>query len=235
MCDNSPTRRDETAKVALIDFCGTVVDFTTAVAFTRFVAAEMPTRHAHRTDRVIAWLHRLRVTGLVRHLFPALSVVKRLNAYKLKGYTHGQLTALAARYYEERIKPHLIIEVLDELERLRGKGYRLIIASGAFDIYVNHFAQEMGIGDVLATRLKFDDKGVCTGRFDGSDLMGKRKVMAINTLLGKDVNRSQWFAFSDSRDDLPMLRLAPSTTVVSHGEPQAWATRLKLRQIIYHD
>ena len=235
MCDNSPTRRDETAKVALIDFCGTVVDFPTAVAFTHFVAAEMPTRHAHRTDRVIAWLHRLRVTGLVRHLFPALSVVKRLNAYKLKGYTHGQLTALAARYYEERNKPHLIIEVLDELERLRGKGYRLVIVSGAFDIYVNYFAQEMGINDVLATRLKFNDKDVCMGCFDGPDLMGKRKLKAVDTLLGKNVNRLRWFTFSDSCEDLPLLRLAPSATVVSHGEPQAWATRLKQRQIIYHD
>ncbi len=234
MCDSSPTRLDQTTRVALIDFCGTVVDFPTAVAFTRFATAEIPTRHARRADRVITWLHRLRVTGLLRHLFPALSVVKRLNVYKLKGYTRDQLDALAARYYEERIKPHLIAEVLNELELLRTRGYRLIIVSGALDAYVNVFAREMDIHDVLCTRLEYNDEGICTGRFNGPDIMGKRKVEAVYRLLGEDVDRTQWVSFSDMREDLPLLRLAPNAVVVSRDLPQTWATRLNLRQIQYH-
>ncbi len=233
MCGNSPTKRDEIVRVALIDFCGTVVDFPTAVAFTRFVASEMPSPHARRTDRILTWLHRLRVTGLLRHLFPALSVVKRLNAYKLKGYPREQLAALALRYYEERIKPHFIVEVINELHRLRDDGYRLVIVSGALDAYVNVFAREMGIDDVLCTRLKYNNEGACTGRFDGPDIMGKKKVTAVFNLLGKGVNREQWLAFSDMHEDLPLLRLSPSPTVISCGAPQEWATRLNLHQILY--
>ena len=78
-------------RVVLVDFCGTVVDFPTSVEFTRFVAQRMPTPHSRRVERAIALSHRLRVTGVLRHLLPRASVVKRMNAYKLRGYSRGQL------------------------------------------------------------------------------------------------------------------------------------------------
>lgn len=235
MCDNSrPSNNNDTRPVALVDFCGTVVSFPTAVAFTRFVAREMPTRHARRTDRFITLLHRLRITGLVRHLFPSLSFVKRLNLYKLRGYSRDDINALAARFYHEEIEPHLVAPVIDKLHDLQERGYRLCIVSGAIDVYVNIFAAAMGIDDVLCTHLAFDDRGMCTGRIAGRDCMGRRKVKAVTRHLGvASFPCPGWIALSDERDDLPLLRLAEHPIVISHAHEQTWATRLALPQIIY--
>ena len=216
-------------RVVLVDFCGTVVDFHTSVEFTRFVAQRMPTPHSRRVERAIALSHRLRVTGVLRHLLPRASVVKRMNAYKLRGYSRGQLEALALRFYRERVRPRLVPPVMERIAAWRREGCRVWVVSGAYDLYIRHFVEEYGLDGFIATRLAYDGD-VCTGKFLGPDCMGREKVRAVKARLGTDVDVVA--ALSDSRDDLPLLRLAAHPVVVSHGAPQAWATAAGFEQII---
>ena len=216
-------------RVVLVDFCDTVVDFPTSVEFTRFVTQRMPTPHSRRVTTAIQWSHRLRVTGVLRHLLPRASVVKRMNAYKLKGYTRRQLTLQSSAFYHERVRPHLVAPVLQRLAAWRRGGCRVWVVSGAYDLYIRHFVEEYGLDGFIATRLAYDGD-VCTGKFLGPDCMGREKVRAVKAHLGTDVDVVA--ALSDSRDDLPLLRLAAHPVVVSHGAPQAWATAAGFEQII---
>lgn len=218
-------------KLAVFDFCETIADFQTASAFVDFVR--------HNTNsfgvRLRNGIYVLMVKGQVVRLLTVLTahkyfIGKKLKLWQLKGLSQDFLEAQALRFYEERVKPHLIGATISRLKELQGEGYTVGLSSGGYGLYLRHFVKEYGIGFCQCSEIGFR-KGKCTGKMAGADCMREEKVRRLSKEFGEDCDGS--LAFSDSISDLPLLQWASTGVVVSRGEHQRWVEKYGFQEIIW--
>ncbi len=201
-------------RIALFDFCETLVSFQTADAFVAYVESVAE----NRWMRWVAFFHRLlrksHILSLLFKMFPNGSVNKRLVALRLRGIPEAEMNLHAQAYYEKKIRPALISAVVDQLLTLQSEGWRIVLVSGGYESYLVFFAREFNLlrEDVIATRLKFRN-GRCTGRLAGKDCMYNNKIEYLEHHFQKDKTES--IAFSDSKSDLPLLLWADRGVVVA--------------------
>lgn len=218
-------------KIALFDFCETLANFQTADAYVRFVQANSPVSHKF-TKLSYDLLNRSHLLGIPRRLFPESSIDKKWIMRQMAGRTEEEMTILALKYYNERVRPALIPEVVEELKAKQKDGYKVYLISAGYGIYLQYFAKEFAVDGVIATKIAFD-KGVCLGRFDGPDCMFSHKIDYIKRGV-PDNHFEEWFAYSDSITDLPILELVGHPIVISKGKAQKWAEQKGFKQIIWN-
>lgn len=147
----------------------------------------------------------------------------------VRGHSEAELSAIAEEVYDDFIAPRLWPETV-ELARdhlLRGHEVWLITATPL--VIAEVIAARLGLTGALATRLE-SDGGVYTGRLVGDLLHGERKADAA-TLLASRVGAEldDCWAYSDSRNDIPLLRLVGNRVVVNpdvglahHARTNGW-------------
>ena len=101
---------------------------------------------------------------------------------------------------------------LDQIAADREAGYRLLLATASFHLYVDAIARRLGIDDVLATRLdEPDGADHIHARLAGDNCYGEAKFARISDWLAvNDITRETAHvrAYSDHLSDHPMLRFA---------------------------
>lgn len=216
-------------KVALFDFCETIANFQTADAFVRFVQ-----EHSNKTNRLYSILYstlnRLKYFGIMRRIMPQKNIEKHFILRILKGMSYVELNMFARQYYDKVVKKNMIQPIINELVRLKNEEYRIYLVSAGYDIYLKYFVEDFSVDGLLCTKIAFKE-GVCTGCFDGKDCMYDYKVESVKSNIQGDP--SNWFAFSDSITDLPLLELVGKPIVVSKRKSQKWAENRNYKQIIW--
>lgn len=147
----------------------------------------------------------------------------------LTGVSEETLTHLGEQAYRNVIARSLYREAITLVEAHRAAGHRLVIVSAASRYQIAPIARVLGIDEICCTQLEAID-----GRFTGKTIaplcFGEGKVMAARRV-GRRVGiplKSSWF-YSDSSDDLPLLRqvghpvaVNPSETLATHAEANGW-------------
>lgn len=93
--------------------------------------------------------------------------------------------------------------------------HRVILLSASPDIFVPKVAFELGIEEVICTRVRQLD-GVWQGELDGLNCKGAEKLASLQRYLGSTHRPSGSFSYGDSKSDLAVL------SWVEHG---AWIRR----------
>lgn len=218
-------------KIALFDFCETLVSFQTADKYVLFVQSESEVSNK-MLKKTYDFCRRHQLMRLPRKLFPKSAIDKRLILLQMRGRTKLEMEKLAERYYAEEIRPALVPEVMNALKEKQDAGFKIFLVSGGYDIYLKLFAREFNIDGIISSKIEFKN-GICTGKMFGPDCMSFNK---INYILGTiaDNDFSGWYAYSDSISDLPMLNLVGNPVVVSRNKPQEWAENENFSQIIWN-
>lgn len=94
----------------------------------------------------------------------------------------------------------------------RDRGHRLVLVSASLTNYLEPFAAEVGIDDVIATRLEVGADGRLTGRMAGPNVRGREKATRLRALLGPAP--VELWAYGDSRGDREMLAMADHPRLV---------------------
>lgn len=218
-------------KVALFDFCETIANFQTADAYVDFVREKLRDKRMCRLERMQNCMRRLKLIQLVDKLTGyRYSFNKRIKLYQLRGLPCSELRQLAMAYYNERIRPNFIPDVLEKLLALKELGYSVLLVSGGYDIYLQYFVDEFALTDLISTKVGFKDD-VCTGKFDGIDCLREGKIEMLNQYFVEKPNYS--VAFSDSISDLPFLKWVNEGFVVSRNFHQEWSTMNNLKELIW--
>lgn len=212
-------------KYSFFDFCETIANFQTADAFVLYsykllTGKALNTRSftfkvVHLLDRITMWRYNLN---------------KRYLLYHLKNFTRSEIENCAESYYSTVIKNSFIPDVMNILIRQREKGYRIVLVSGGYDVYLRYFAKEFGVSDVISTRIKFSHN-ICQGSFWGVDCLGDNKVKLLNHYYPTANKCSE--AYSDSKSDLPFLKWVSLGYVISKNKSQNWANENHLKEIIW--
>jgi phosphoserine phosphatase len=114
------------------------------------------------------------------------------------------------------------LPVTDGAERLIGAlkqlGYRVAILSGGFTYFAEHLQRRLGIDDVHANQLEFEN-GRLTGRVTGRIVDGQRKAELLREIAAREgIRLEQVIAVGDGANDLPMLSIA-GLGIAFHAKP----------------
>lgn len=217
--------------VAFFDFCETLADFQTADAFVDFVREKSDNRRMNRWEKIQTIMKRYKLMSVVERIVGRdKSIRKRIKLWQLRGFSEAEIRLFSREYYQERIKPHLIPRMLEELQLCKQNGYRVGLVSGGYDVYLEHFVEEFGLDFCYCSRIGFRNS-VCSGRIVGVDCMHQNKI----TLLSMDFHSSpsRSLAYSDSETDLPLLSWVNQGVVVSRNQHQKWVEKYNLKEIIW--
>lgn len=201
-------------KIVFFDFCGTLVPFQSAPRYINFVVNNDPHKAAKIRRKIRDVLEKWRVPKRLEHYSRGFFTQKEIELWPLKGYRQDELDNAAKRFYKEEIKPNLIPEVMKEYHRYQKEGYRIVLVSGGFGIYLKYFAAEHGIAanDIISSNVQIK-RGKATGKLEGMDCMGHNKITLLEQRFVKTKIYSE--ALSDSYSDIPMLKWANRGIVVS--------------------
>ena len=188
--------------VAAFDFDGTLVGGDSLLPFLRLLLGRRaPTAFATAAPAM---------AGAYRHGGRDASKAALLSRV-LAGVPAAQVEELG-RPYGRRLAQRVRPAMADRLEGHRRSGHRLVLVSASLGCYLDHFAAEVGFGDVIATRLEVGAGGVLTGRLLGANVRGEEKAARLRELIGGAA--VELWAYGNSDGDRAMLAMADHPCMV---------------------
>ena len=151
-----------------------------------------------------------------------LTTVKDRALELLTGYSEANLVVIANEVFDRDIQPRLWPESVELAREHLRKGHEVWLITASPLIVAQVIADRLGLTGALGTRAETVD-GLFTGRLDGPVLHGSQKAVAAQELLaGTPTDLADCWAYSDSRNDIPLLTLVGNRVVVN---PDAALTR----------
>ncbi len=103
--------------------------------------------------------------------------------------------------------------VLDHLRRHKDAGRRVVVATGALELYMPELLAELEVDALLATGLECVD-GVLTGRMQGGNCVRATKAHRVAAYLHEHGPFGESWGYGNRPSDLPMLALLKHRTVI---------------------
>lgn len=133
-----------------------------------------------------------------------------------------------ARYLEshadlvvgKNVYPQLLARVADE----KAAGYRHVMATASYRLYVEAIAHRLGFEDVIATDLSTDSSGHVLARIDGHNCYDTAKLELVKGWMAKHgIARENCHirAYSDHVSDAPLLAYADEAFATNPHAPLA--------------
>jgi putative phosphoserine phosphatase/1-acylglycerol-3-phosphate O-acyltransferase len=139
----------------------------------------------------------------------ALRPLRGLNAAAVQ--QHGR--RLGAERLHGMVRP----AARREMAQRRAEGCTLVLATGAFDFLAEPLAAELGVEEVVCTRLEFVG-GLCTGRIAGAEARGQTKADLVRArFAARAVDWAQSRAYSDDWEDAPLFALVGQPVFIAPG------------------
>lgn len=196
-------------KIAIFDFCNTIINFHSANYFVDFVRI----RHATFLNQLLPILDPL-FKVCVRLKLITSTKYKSIKVFFLKGIRVSDIENIINEY-----KYYLITcenrKVVEKINWHKKRGDFLVIASGGYSIYLEKYAKEKKIDKIIATDLEIK-KGKFTGFIKGADCMGEEKVKKLmQTLNIEKYNLNDSYVYSDDLSDKLIFDLVGNRVFVS--------------------
>jgi HAD superfamily hydrolase (TIGR01490 family) len=187
-------------EIAFFDFCNTLVKINTLSRFIEFVINDKRTSHAN----------------LRRLMFEKRGLLSMLRIYSsrkmeircLYGIKRELLEEYAREYYQKVISVNYNPGVVSKLYELKNNGFKIIVISGALDLYLKHISETLPVDFILSSELAFDNDQ-CLGKVCGIDTIGQGKIKKLQMVYDKykGINFNKSFFYSDGLEDAPLLKI----------------------------
>lgn len=146
------------------------------------------------------------------------------------GIRESEVAALAEEIFDRRIERRLWPESVELAREHLAKGHQVWLVTATPSVIAEVIARRLGLTGAIGTRLETRD-GCYTGRLLGPLLHGGNKAEAARRLAdGAGSPLEDCWAYSDSRNDIPLLELAgnrvvvnPDTELMRHAMVHGWS------------
>ncbi|MDO6680786.1 MULTISPECIES: HAD family phosphatase [unclassified Oceanobacter] len=179
-----------------------------------------PAVHQHRNDH---FYEQYKAGTLDIHAY------LRFALQPLLDYPLQHMLAERERFLAERIEPLISQKSRDLIQKHRDQGDHLLIITATNGFITYPIAERLGIADIIAPHPEVID-GQYTGEIVGVPSFQDGKVTRLNAWLEEHQQSMDgaWF-YSDSRNDLPLLRLVdhpvavnPDSTLEAEARQYGW-------------
>jgi HAD superfamily hydrolase (TIGR01490 family) len=131
----------------------------------------------------------------------------------------------------KNVYPQLLARVAEE----KAAGYRHVMATASYRLYVEAIATRLGFGDVIATDLATDSSGHVLARIDGHNCYDAAKLELVKAWMatnGLPREKCHIRAYSDHVSDAPLLAYADEAYATNPHQPLAEMARANGWEII---
>ncbi len=131
----------------------------------------------------------------------------------------------------KNVYPQLLARVAEE----KAAGYRHVMATASYRLYVEAIAHRLGFDDVIATDLATNSTGHVLARIDGHNCYDAAKLELVKSWMkanGLERERCHIRAYSDHVSDAPLLAYADEAFATNPHEPLAEMARANKWEII---
>lgn len=196
-------------KLALFDFDGTITRHDSFLAFAKFVKGK---RGVFKSlimsfPLLLGWKLRLCSAQKAKEMM-FKNLYKGMSDRKFKRYCHD-----FSRLIEQDLNPEIVQQIVSH--QLRGD--KVVIVSASIADWIIPWAKKHNIDYVLATNAERDESLRLSGSFSTPNCKGEEKVRRIYAAF-PDAAECEIWAYSDSTDDKPMLRMATHPYLVEGGK-----------------
>jgi HAD superfamily hydrolase (TIGR01490 family) len=159
----------------------------------------------------------------------------------IEGFKVSEMVELANDVFVRDIESRLWPATVELAREHLAKGHQVWLISATPQIVGQVIAERLGLTGALGTRFQEKD-AVFTGAFDGPVLHGEEKAVAAKALATEvGANLADCWAYSDSRNDIPLLSVVGHRVVVNpdarlarhakeHGWPSLQLKRASIRE-----
>jgi HAD superfamily hydrolase (TIGR01490 family) len=145
-----------------------------------------------------------------------LTSIKDRGLELIAGHTAEELVTLADQVFTRDIQPRLWPETVELTREHLRQGHIVWLITAAPELIAKVIAERLGLTGALGTRFELTAEGVFTGRLDGPVLHAEHKAVAARVLAaGVGADLADCWAYSDSRNDIPLLTLVGHRSVVN--------------------
>lgn len=152
----------------------------------------------------------------------------------LKQHPMASLQAWRDEYLESKIKPYMRQKAIEQINDHKNQGDTVLITSSTNDFVVMPIANLFGVADsqVFATRLEIVDNAY-TGKVVGRPNFQEGKIYHLENFVKDKAKQGvvfdKTYAYSDSKNDLPLLSWAdvaicvtPDKTLMQIAQDNNW-------------
>jgi HAD superfamily hydrolase (TIGR01490 family) len=158
-----------------------------------------------------------------------LGSIKSRAVQIIGGHTEAELREIADEIFERDIEHRLWPETVGLAREHLAKGHQVWLISATPRIVGGVIAERLGLTGALGTEFVTED-GVFEGSFAGDVLHGEAKAIAARALATRlGANLDDCWAYSDSRNDIPLLSLVghrvvvnPDSRLAKHAKRLGW-------------
>lgn len=184
--------------LALFDFDGTITDREMLPAFVRF--AVPPARL-----RLWSWLLAPWVIGYRLGWVSGVSIRRKIARAGFRGMTEADYRAAGERFAREALPSVLRPQAMARIAWHRARGDTVVVVSGAYDVYLQPWCREHGLGLICSSLESVD--GRLTGRYAGAQCVGEEKARRVREqYVLSDFDAVH--AYGDTPEDAELLALA---------------------------
>lgn len=153
---------------------------------------------------------------------------KRIDRTRLKELMHGwllgpaldpaRLRTVVDGFAEQTVRSNLRPGALDNLERDKADGYRLVLATASYRLYVEAIAQRLGFDEVIATNSLIGLDKRIIARVDGENCYGPGKMRMVESWLAQQgIDRADALIrfYSDHVSDAPLFNWSDQPVAVN--------------------
>ncbi len=185
--------------VAAFDFDGTLSRGVSGLRFFRHLLGDAAyTRF---------WLRQLPALIGYGLRFHHESNLEKINRHIFTQRKASEIEAAGQKFAREHMAPHLIKNTVNTMLEHRDRGDRCVIVSRGYEAYLKPWARDLGIEEVLSTRLEADGHDQLTGNMPEPSCDGEEKVRRLRALMG-DRKTVQLLAYGDGPGDHALFREA---------------------------
>ena len=154
------------------------------------------------------------------------------SALSLKGASDSALRELAAEIFEKDLSAALYPESRALIDAHRDKGHTIVLMSSATQYQVEDAAADLGIENVLCSRLEIED-GAITGQIIPPIAYGSGKLEVAQQFAGESgIDLTKSFFYTDGAEDIPLLEavgfprpLNPDDDLQAKAMLEGWPAR----------
>jgi putative phosphoserine phosphatase/1-acylglycerol-3-phosphate O-acyltransferase len=151
-------------------------------------------------------------------------------AADLAGRADCDNQAFGRQVFEERVAQRIYPEARALVDAHRERGHTLSVVSSATTYQVEPVAADLGIPNVMCTRLEVID-GICTGRVEYACYGPGKAESARSFAAAREVDLAESFFYSDGAEDLPLFEavgrprpLNADATLAREAARRGWPT-----------
>lgn len=195
-------------RLAIFDFCGTLVNFQTANAFVDFIIQEQSSKLSRSIDLI--W--KILFNG---KLLPP-RIRQRFKLLKLKGISIKNLNHSAKKFVDQKLIPNENLTVIKRLKQHKKRGDIIVILSAGYYVYLKQYGKNYSVDYVIATKLKSQNHKL-TGKIQGPECVGKNKLACLKQIINiSDFDLPNSSAYTDNyQGDKSVLGLVGNQYSVS--------------------